>query len=59
MEKDKLLNYLIGKKIPYPTDLLFLEKNVYNYCFDYEYTILQYYVFPNERLEGLKNLINY
>jgi len=51
--------YLIGKDIPYPTDILFIEKNVYSYCFDYEYSILQYYVFPKERLDGLKNLINY
>lgn len=51
--------YLIGKNIPFPNDSLFIEKNIYNYCFNYEYTILQYYVFPKERLDGLKNLINY
>lgn len=52
--------YLIGKKIPYPKDdILFIDKNVYGYCFDYEFTILQYYIFPKDRLDGLKNLINY
>jgi hypothetical protein len=52
--------YLIGKNISYPNDdILFIEKNVYDYSFDWEYSILQYYVFPNERLNGLKNIINY
>ena len=52
--------YQIGKKIPYPNDdLLFIEKDVYTWLFDYEYTILQYYVYPNERLEGLKASIKY
>ena len=52
--------YLIGKNILYPKDnILFIEKNIYKCMFDYEYTILQYYVFPKERLDGLKNLINY
>ena len=52
--------YLIGKNISYPKDdILFIEKDVYNFKFNWEYTILQYYVFPKERLEGLKNLINY
>ena len=53
--------YLIGKKIEYPKDdSLFIEKNVYNnFVFDYEYTIIQYYVFPNERIEGMKKCIEY
>ena len=52
--------YLIGKSIPYPKDdILFIKKNVYDYCFEWEYTILQYYIFPKERLNGLKNIINY
>jgi tetratricopeptide (TPR) repeat protein len=52
--------YLIGKKITYPKeDLLFLEKDVYSFKFDYEYSILQYYVFPNERIQGLKHAIQY
>jgi len=53
--------YLIGKKIPYPKDdTLFIEKNIYNnYLFEYEYSIIQYYVFPNERIEGTKKCIEY
>jgi len=52
--------YLIGKSISYPKDdILFIEKNVYDYSFDWEYSILQYYVFPKERLDGLKNILNY
>jgi tetratricopeptide (TPR) repeat protein len=35
---------LIGKSIKYPTnDLLFIEKNVYEYLFDYELSIIAYY----------------
>jgi tetratricopeptide (TPR) repeat protein len=52
--------YQIGKKIQYPNeDLLFIEKDVYTWLFDYEYTILQYYVYHNERLEGLKSSIKF
>ena len=34
----------IGKAIGYPNDSLFVEKNVYNGLFDYEMSILDYYV---------------
>jgi glycosyltransferase involved in cell wall biosynthesis len=52
--------YLIGKNIHYPKDdILFIEKNTYNYKFDWEYTILHYYIFPKERVGGLKIVINY
>lgn len=34
----------IGKNIPYPTDVLFIEKQVYDGLFDYEMSILDYYV---------------
>jgi hypothetical protein len=52
--------YQIGKKIAYPNeDLLFIEKDVYTWLFDYEYTILQYYIYTNERLEGLKASIKF
>ena len=33
----------MGKAIPYPSDSLFVEKNVYNGLFDYEMSILDYY----------------
>ncbi len=53
--------YMVGSKISYPIhDLLFIENKVYDkYLFEYEYTILQYYVFNNERLLGLKRSIKY
>jgi len=51
--------YKIGKAIPESFDSLFVEKKIYKYMFDYEYTIIQYWVFSNERLEGLKHCINY
>ena len=52
--------YQIGKRIPYPEhDMLFIEKDVYTYSFDWEHSILQYYIYPNERLEGLKANIAY
>jgi hypothetical protein len=53
--------YDIGSKIPYPkNDLLFIENNVYDkYLFEYEASILHYYLFTNDRLSGLKKSINY
>jgi len=52
--------YLIGKRLNFPqNDLLFVEKDVYNHLFDYENTILQYYIYPNERLNGLKLIVQY
>jgi len=53
--------YTIGSKIPYPkSDLLFIENNVYEkYLFEYELSIIHYYVYPNNRLDGLKQTINY
>jgi tetratricopeptide (TPR) repeat protein len=53
--------YLLGRNIPYPKDdVLFIENAVYEkYLFDYEFTILQYYIFPNERPLGLKRCVEY
>ena len=52
--------YLLGKKIPYPKDqILFIEKNVYDCMFEWEHSILHYYLFPKERIDGLKQLIRY
>jgi tetratricopeptide (TPR) repeat protein len=37
--------YKLGSKIPYPkNDVLFVEYNIYDYLFDYEYSIFGYYV---------------
>lgn len=53
--------YMIGCNITYPkNDLLFIENKLYEkYLFEYEYSILQYYVFPKDRLTGLKRSIEY
>lgn len=51
--------YMIGKQIPPSTDSLFVEKNISNFLLDYEYTIIQYYIFNNERLDGLKHCVKY
>jgi tetratricopeptide (TPR) repeat protein len=58
----KAMHYFkLGHLIPHPTkDLLFVEPNVYKkYLFDYEYSIIHFYVYPNERIEGLKFCLNY
>jgi hypothetical protein len=53
--------YNIGSKIPFPKqDLLFIENKVYDkYLFEYEATVIYYYVFTDNRLSGLKKSINY
>lgn len=51
--------YRLGKNIPMSGDLLFIEKNVYNFLLDYENTILHYYIYPNERVDGCKACVNY
>lgn len=51
--------YKLAKAIPESHDSLFVEKSVFHYLLDYEYTIIQYWVFPNERLEGLRNCVLY
>jgi len=52
--------YLLGKNIPYPkNDVLFISHKVYENLFDYEMTILHYYLFPNERLDGLRKVFSY
>ena len=56
----KAWHYMVlGAKIPKPTDLLFIENDVYTHLFDYERTILAYYVQPHKRAESLQNLIQY
>ena len=49
---------LLGAAIPKPSELLFLEKDVYSHLFEYERSILSYYVNPN-RAEGLTTLVKY
>lgn len=55
----KAMHYtLLGKSIPYSTDSLFIERDVYTKLFDYETTILTYYV-TSDRTEGLHKTFNY
>lgn len=56
----KAWHYLeIGSRIRLTTDLLFVETDVYDHLFDYERTILNYYVKPHESKQSLEHLINY
>jgi len=53
--------YTIGINIPYPkNDMLFIENKIYEkYLFEYECSILHYYVYMNDKLTGLKKSIEY
>lgn len=48
----------LGSKIPFPSDSLFIEKDVYNGLFDYEKSILDYYV-KSDKKEGLADSFHY
>lgn len=52
----------IGSKIPYPSnDTLFIERDCYDYCFDFEISICCYYI-PERKQEGreaLKRLLDH
>lgn len=49
---------LMGLAISYPSDALFLEKDVYDNLFYYERSILDYYVKPDKR-DGARSTIQY
>lgn len=52
--------YKLGKPIPYPrNDVLFITPAVYKYLFDYELTVLHYYLFPEKSEEGLRKSIEF
>lgn len=52
--------YLKGHCISKPNDQpLFLENNIYEREFDYERTILAYYVHPHKHAENMKFIINF
>lgn len=54
--------YLLGKSIPRPADEVYcLERDVYDYKFDYENTILHYWVYSSDadRIKGLCSIICY
>ena len=49
---------VMGQKIPMSKDSLFIETDVYNGLFDYEQSILDYYV-KSDRYEGLQSSVKY
>jgi len=49
---------LMGKKIPMSTDSLFIETEVYNGLFEYEESILDYYV-KSDKSEGVASSVKY
>lgn len=52
--------YKLGKSISYPSnDCLFIEKNVYHDLFDFENTILSFYINPKSLQDGLEDIITY
>lgn len=57
-EHYKAYHYLkLGRTIPYPSDSLFIEKDVYNGLFEYEETILDYYI--AKKADGLRHSMEY
>jgi len=55
----KAYQYVImGQAIPMSTDSLFIETDVYRGLFDYEQSILDYYV-KSDRYEGLQSSVKY
>ena len=51
--------YLEGKDIKKPENGLFIESDVYDYLFDYERTIIEYYTHKHERNLTLEHIIQY
>jgi hypothetical protein len=51
--------YNLCKQIQPSNDSLFVESNIHKFQLDYENTILHYWVFTNDKLSGLKHIINY
>jgi len=55
----KAYQYVLdGKKVPPSSDSLFIETDVYKFMFDYEASILEFYVCPDRKV-GLRTSINY
>ena len=51
--------WCIGNGVPKPTDVLFIEPEVYSCAFDKERLILHDFVFPHKKHETLKYAISY
>lgn len=55
----KAYQYLeMGSRISVPGDSLFIEKDVYDYSFDYERSILDFYV-KEDKIHGLRSSMRY
>jgi glycosyltransferase involved in cell wall biosynthesis len=55
----KAYQYVVmGQTIPMSTDSLFIETDVYRGLFDYEQSVLDYYV-KSDRYEGLRSSVHY
>ena len=55
----KAYQYMLdGRQVQLSRDALFLETDVYKYLFDYEATILDYYVQP-DRKKGMRTCVDY
>jgi tetratricopeptide (TPR) repeat protein len=58
-EHYKAYHYIqIGLKTPFPSDCLFIEANVYRGLFDYEASIVDYYIHDDKRV-GLRSSFRY
>jgi len=56
----KAWHYLqLGISVKKPDEVLFLESEVYDHLFEYEKTILNYYIQPHKKNESLLDLITY
>jgi glycosyltransferase involved in cell wall biosynthesis len=56
----KAWHYLmIGLYIKKPADVLFIESDVYKYCFEYERQIIHDFIFPDKKVESLQLAIDY
>ena len=55
----KAYQYMLeGRQVPVSRDALFIEMDVYKYLFEYEATILDYYV-KTDRKAGMKTCVDY
>jgi hypothetical protein len=51
--------YKLGETIKRTEEMLFVESAVYEHLFDYEKTILNYYVYPERQKTSLKEIVTY
>ena len=51
--------YYEAKKIQKPKVALFQESEIYDHLLDYEYSVLQFYVNPADKKEGVRSCVKY